>query len=685
MDKSNNVKLSNEFLKQYPDYPEAMSDIGRFTYLRTYSRWLEGEKRRETWKETVARAVQYNCNTVEGGADTEEAEALFDVVFNLKGFLSGRTLWIGGTEAVEKHALANFNCSAVVLDSFEKLSELFYALMCGTGVGFRAMQEDVEYLPKMRKLRNVEHMPYIARSKENRLESTSLEFYKDMAIIRIGDSKEGWIQSLRFFFNIITRKEYSYINEILFNYDSVRPKGERLHAFGGTASGHGSLLNMYKKMTEIINRDNTGSRAVTTLDMLDFATIIAENVVVGGVRRSAEIGLIGADDKACIEAKSQLYTQDKSGNWGINNEISHRRNSNNTIIHWEKPSKNFWHWQLEQMRYSGEPGFYNGEHARKRKPNFKVTNPCAEVLLDDRQTCNLVTTNVMAHVKDGVLDVTDLERTHALLTRASYRLTCIELELSEWDKMLHRDRLLGVSLTGWQDMVNAVGLDKNMQASILRLLRSKARESADFLSDGLGLNRSELVTTVKPEGTLSLLPTVSSGLHFSHSGYYIRRIRINADDALVKVCKLLGYPIYPEVGQEMETANTLVIEFPVKAPQGRTKFNVSAIEQLETYKLFMENYVDHNASITVSVRENEWAEVEQWVYDNWDSCVGISFLSLDDSYYQLLPYEAITKEEYEKRAKDMLPIDSELLKYFENGADFDIGNEGCEGGLCPIR
>lgn len=219
----------------------------------------------------------------------------------------------------------------------------------------------------------------------------------------------------------------------------------------------------------------------------------------------------------------------------------------------------------------------------------------------------------------------------------------------------------------------------------MKALRDMARVSADELADSLGVNRSLLITTLKPEGTLSLLPTVSSGLHFSHSPYYVRRIRINAEDALVKVCQELGYPVYPENGFTMENARTLVIEFPVKAPQGKTKYDVSAIEQLEIYKMFMEHYVDHNASITVSVRAHEWDGVEEWVYENWDSVVGISFLSIDDNYYTLLPYEAITKEEYEARLSKMRPFDANLLSKYEKGDDHDVTDSECTTGVCPIR
>ena len=194
------------------------------------------------------------------------------------------------------------------------------------------------------------------------------------------------------------------------------------------------------------------------------------------------------------------------------------------------------------------------------------------------------------------------------------------------------------------------------------------------------------MTTIKPEGTLSLLPTVSSGVHYSHSPYYIRRIRITATDPLCRVCEDLGYPVLPEVGQDPLDPVTKVVEFPVKAPAGRVKADVSAVEQLENYKMFMQHYVDHNCSITVHVRDHEWDEVEQWVWDNWDDVVALSFLSYDDSFYELLPYEAIDEAEYERRRAAMKPFNPSLLSRYEHGeTELEIGDSECANGVCPVR
>jgi len=300
--------------------------------------------------------------------------------------------------------------------------------------------------------------------------------------------------------------------------------------------------------------------------------------------------------------------------------------------------------------------------------------------------CNLTTVNVMGFVDNkNNLDYDNLYKAFELSAKAGLRMASVELELPDWDKVQSKDRLLGCSFTGWQDMINATGITKEEENELWKTLRKKAQDAGNNYADFLGLNKPKLVSTIKPEGSLSLLPTVSSGIHYSHSPYYIRRIRINSSDPLVKVCEELKYPIFSEVGQDIETCTTKVIEFPVKAPEGRTKFDVSAIEQLDNYKRTMEYYTDHNTSITVSVKDDEWDLVEDWIWDNWDDVLGISFLPLSDSMYQLMPYEAITKEEYDDRNSKMIDFNPELLNKYEYVEDADLEDPECSSGACPAR
>jgi len=681
--------LTNDFISKYKHQPAPMNQLGNFVYYRTYSRYLEDEGRREYWWETVRRAVEYNCSLVP--TTRREAEALFDNVYNLKQFLSGRTLWIGNTDVAKYYPMANFNCSFQIIEDFESYTDLFYLLMIGSGIGLRILNEDVRKLPKIRTDFELVQKDYTPIKKEEREDHTSLEFlFNNTAKITIGDSKEGWVQSLDFFFKLLYSTQYRKVKTIIIDYDNVRPKGEKLKTFGGTASGPKSLKNMFDKIQQLLIRrsaiENKDRVQLKSIDCMDVANIIGENVVSGGVRRTAEIMIIDPDDQECIEAKNDLYKQ-IDGQWIMNEELSHRQVSNNSIYYQEKPSREKLNWQIKQMKNSGEPAFINAEAAQKRTKTFNGVNPCGEILLDNKGLCNLTTLNVVAYVnEDNSLDLEGILEAQRMSVRASYRLTIVELELPKWDRQHKENKIVGCSLTGWQDAMNRLKYTRGEQIVLLKELRKAAREEVETYAKELGEAVPELVTTVKPEGTQSQLPTVSSGVHYSHSPYYLRRVRISADDPLVKVCEELDYPVYPEVGQKIEDCITKVVEFPVKAPEGRTKYDVSALEQLEDYKMFMDNYVDHNVSITVHVRNHEWALVEEWLWENWDDVVAVTFLALDDNFYELLPYESISEKEYQEKLESLAPFRPSLIsKYEKEEVIFDIGDDGCESGVCPIR
>jgi ribonucleoside-diphosphate reductase alpha chain/ribonucleoside-triphosphate reductase len=686
------MKLSDKFLEQYDEFPEHMTAYSKFVYLRTYSRWLFEEKRRETWKETCKRAVEYNCSLIEETTE-QEAERLFDNMFHLRQFLSGRTLWIGGTEAAKKYPMANFNCSFVVMDDFEAIDDLFYLLMVGTGVGFRILNSDVAKFPRVRDNLQLIHTKYKATPKYARTDHTSIIFTGDVAEIKVGDSKEGWVQALSLYLKLFWNKDYRGIETVIINYNDVRPKGERLKTFGGTASGHDSLKVMFEKIHDVLTTDRFAPRPengqLRPVHLLDICNIIGQNVVIGGVRRTSEIALLDAKDDETIMAKQNLWQYP---------DKSHRYMSNNSIFYEEKPSWERLKWQFDVLENEGEPCFVNAEAARKRRPNFQGVNPCVEILLDSRGLCNLTTINMMAFVENGELNLSSLLQAQKLSARAGYRMTNVDLELYKWDAVQKRDRLIGCSVTGWKDAMEALGYDEVQEELLQEQMRDAARSAANEYADSLGTPRPLLTTAVKPEGTISQVAGgVSSGLHHTHSPYFIRRVRINATDPLCKVAEELGWSVHNEVGQGISITDengrkrfvpvdTKVIEFPISSPVTRTKYEVSAIEQLNTYYNFQDNYTEHNSSNTISVKDGEWEQVADNIYTHWDDMVAVSFLKLDGHAYELAPYESITKEKFEIMKENMKPFDYTLLEQFEDtGEDFELDNEDCATGACPIR
>lgn len=699
--------LSERFIAKYKHKPDPFpTELGKFVYYRTYSRPIPEERRREFWWETCYRVVEFNVGLQldamrrEGIEVTEklilnltkESEEIYDLMYQLKLFPSGRSLWIAGSKAAYLYPLSNFNCSFVTIDSLKKFSEIFFVLMLGTGVGLSVQREYVSKLPKINGKIDIIHKAYEAVPTNQRKEYTELKLINNNAIeLEIGDSKFGWSSAIDLFFDILSSKQYMGIEYIFFNYNNVRPEGERLKTFGGYASGHNNIKQMFSKINQIFKDKRKVNRVqwqiLKPIDCLDIATIIAENVVSGGVRRSAEIILCDHDEEEVLNAKENLYYQDDNGNWIENKQILNRSLSNNTVIYKKKPSREELHAHFKKLKISGEPAFSNFEEMQRRRSDVQGGNPCFEILLRDRGVCNLTEVNLMGFVNfDGTYNRETLLKAQRYSAQIGYRMASIELELHEWNLVNEEDRLTGCSLTGVMDFRNATNMSDEDFIDLLKELRKTARDSAFELADFLNMNRPKLVTTVKPSGTISQLPTVSSGVHFSHSPYFIRRVRVNAKDPLAQALAAAGFPWEPEVGQTVEEHKTKVFEFPVKAPEGRTKYDVSAIEQLELYKMIMKNYVDHNASNTIHVRPKEWDEVEQWVYDNWDDIVGVTFLSLDDSFYQLLPYEAISKEQYEEMFAKQPRFNPSILREYETfEEEFDILDADCDSGVCPVR
>ena len=302
--------------------------------------------------------------------------------------------------------------------------------------------------------------------------------------------------------------------------------------------------------------------------------------------------------------------------------------------------------------------------------------------------CNLTSINMTAFVDDsGKIDYEGLKEAQEMAVYMAYIISEQEMDLYEWDLQNKKDKIIGVTINGLQDFFNKANLDKQGKIKIMQLMRKIATDENERLAIEYNSTPATAITTSQPSGTGSILMNnISAGVHWSHSPFYCRRIRISSNDPVSKALIENGFNWKPEVGQTIDNHSIKVFEFPVKAPKGVTKMDVSALEQLEMYKMMMENYVQHNTSITVHVRDDEWELVEQWLWDNWDIYVGISFISLDNSFYELLPYEAINEKEYETMKKNMPMFNVKTMKKYEKGEDFDTDDlSDCSGGACAIK
>jgi adenosylcobalamin-dependent ribonucleoside-triphosphate reductase len=435
-----------------------------------------------------------------------------------------------------------------------------------------------------------------------------------------------------------------------------------------------------------------------------------------GIRKHG-VSLDGVTHQFDTKEEAEAFIAEKGDGFymypiNLGTGLHHRRMSNNSVAFTRKPKRKYLHFIFLMMKSEGEPAFINLEELAMRRfrmlgiePTRKQLeatmeklgmNPCAEILLWSYGVCNLTTINVTRFVKNGKLNLEGLLNAQRRSARAGLRMTLVELELPHWAKRQSTDRLLGLSLTGWKDAMGQLKFNRDQEKELLALLKNVGREEADAYARKLRVTTPLLTTTVKPEGTISQVAGgVSSGLHYAHSEYYIRRIRISANDPLAKaVLAHKGWVVNPEVGTEgatreeqMKNARTLVIDFPVYSGAEVTKDDIDVDEQFDTYFMFQDYYTEHNASNTITVKPHEWDQAEKRVWEGWNNFVGVSFLAHDGGTYFLAPYEKCTKEQYETLEDQMQDFDMEILKQFEVGVtdEFDIGQDGCESGICPVR
>jgi ribonucleoside-triphosphate reductase len=651
---------------------EYRDQLGPFVYTRTYSRWREDLKRRETWEETVERVITFFADELPKVSPAKyELTSYYSNLARksmqkLEVMSSMRAAWAAGDAARASH-VALYNCSFCVVDDVIAFSEILYVLMCGTGAGFSVEEEFVDALPAI-------VLDQVAIDKLAQVENSTGKTVK----IHVADSKEGWSLSL----DRALRALYAG-HDIDVDYSDIRPRGARLKTMGGRASGPEPLMRLMEFARTLFQKRR--GKKLRAIDCHDLICKIAEIVVVGGVRRSSLISLSDLDDQEMARAKVGKFWEQQP----------HRSMANNSAVFNGKPSVSVFIREFLNLveSGSGERGIFNREGAiahmtssGRRIAFLRIgTNPCGEILLRSCQFCNL--TSVVIRSTDTLEDLRAKVRIATMIGMWQACFTEFPYLRKLWKDNCEEERLLGVSLNGIMDhpVLNHVNDDaKKWLADLKHTAISEARK----WSKKLGINMSAAITCVKPEGTGSQMLNTASGIHPRYARFYIRRVRISATDPLFRMLREQGVPHSPENGQEPSTADTYVLSFPVKSPAGaKTRHDFTAIQQLDHWKMVREFWCEHNPSCTVYVAEHEWIDVMAWVYRNFDKITGLSFLPKnDDHVYQQAPYEEISEAEYNRLTAAFPTIDYTFLSSFE----LEDNTEGaksyaCTGDKCEVQ
>lgn len=632
--------------------------LGEFIYYRSYSRWIAEEARRETWVETVDRYVAFMKENLGKKLKESEYKEIREGILKQEAMPSMRLLQFAGNAASKTNVCA-YNCSYIAPESFRDIAEIMYVSMCGTGAGWSVESQNVQKLPQIK-----------------------IQTGKKLATHFVDDSKEGWCDAL-----ILGMESWANGTDVEFDYSQIRPAGARLKVMGGKASGPDPLRRLLDfTRSKMLTKQG---RRLSNLDVHDIICMIGDCVVSGGVRRSAMISLSDLDDEHIRDSKKgQFYVSEPQ-----------RMLANNSAVYLNKPSNVEFlnEWTALMNSGSGERGIFNRGSLIKQLPERRLkalknfmdasgtkitgsigTNPCGEILLQSKQFCNL--SEVVARKEDTTESLMRKIRLATILGTYQSSLTNFPYLSKEWKEHCDKERLLGVSITGQWDSPEV------RRPEVLKKLKNEAIRINKIFAKRFGVSESTSITCVKPSGTLSQMVDCSSGMHPRHSPYYIRRVRIAATDSLFKMLRDQGVPYHPEVGQSAESATTFVLEFPIKAPGGSIyRDDLSAIEQLEYWKNVKVNYTEHNPSVTVSVGDDEWITVANWVYENWDMIGGLSFLPREKHVYKLAPYEAIDEKTYSELIKRFAHIDYSKIITYEKRDETEVKKElACVAGVCEI-
>ena len=565
---------------------------------------------------------------------------------------SMRCLMTAG-EALKRENIAGYNCSYVAVNRIQAFDEILYILMNGTGVGFSVERQFVSELPMVAE-----------------------EFHETDTVIVVADSKLGWAKAYKELVGLL------YIGQIpRWDLSKVRPAGAPLKTFGGRASGPAPLENLFNFTVNVFKGAN--GRKLSSLECHDIVCKIAEVVVVGGVRRSALISLSNLSDDRMRHAKS--------GQWWEQN--GQRALANNSACYTEKPDMGIFmeEWTALYNSKSGERGIFNRASANKmaEKNGRRTiegyqfgTNPCSEIILRDREFCNL--SEVVVRSTDTRQSLLEKVRLATILGTFQSTLTNFKYVSAAWKKNCMEERLLGVSLTGIMDSRMTNGKERHLE-ELLDTLREEAVAVNKEFSEKLGIPQSAAITCVKPSGTVSQLVDAASGIHARHNPYYIRTVRGDKKDPLTKMMTDVGFPVEDDI---MNPQNTAVFSFPMKVGSGAVfRTDMTAVEQLELWLTYQKHWCEHKPSVTISVKEDEWMQVGAWVYENFDYMSGVSFLPFSEHTYQQAPYQDTNKEGYEFLLKQMpKKVDWSKLAEYES-QDMTLGSQelACVAGNCEIQ
>lgn len=640
-----------------------------YIYKSKYARYLDHEKRREEWPETVDRYVNFIFDHAKKEHNLSEEymsykDKIKQAILNFEVMPSMRAMMTSG-KALEQNHVASYNCSYLPVDSLKSFDETMMVIMNGTGLGFSVEGDNVNQLPII-----------------------SEEFHHTNTTIIVEDSKAGWAKSFKELISLLYMGQIPKIDT-----SKVRPPGARLKTFGGYASGPQPLLDAMEYTINTFKR--AAGRRLTTLECHDIMCMIGDSVIVGGVRRTAFISLSDLTDERMRDSKS--------GNWWQTH--GHRRLANNSAVYEEKPEIGTFmrEWLSLYESKSGERGIISrkalkhvinhsnqfrkevfGDNTRIRDVNWEfAVNPCGEIILRPYQFCNL--SEVIVRVDDTQETLKEKVKIASIIGTLQSCLTKFKYISKKWQKNCEDERLLGVSLTGIYDNSLMNGRkDKESLRYRLEDLKIEVIRTNKEWATALGINESTATTCIKPSGTVSALTGTASGAHHRHSPYYIRYVRQDLKDPLTQFMKDSGVPWEVDV---YKPHDQVVFKFPIKSPKGaKYRKDESAIEHLELWKTYQIGWCEHKPSVTITVKEHEWLEVGAWVYKNFEWMSGVSFLPADDHVYKQAPFTECSKEEYEELLTKMpTNIDWKgLAKYEVEDSTTNASELACVAGGCSF-